>query len=257
VITREFAVGTPDHDIQLDIDVKAAAVTLDRGPAGRVTVQVDTKHPDDWLVTQNGDSIIVRDEPSGWRRRNGSARVRVTVPDGAGAAITTASGDVTVLVATGRTSISTASGDVRVGVAASLAVKTASGDITVDRVAGDVSLKSASGDLSAAAVGGELESSTASGDVRVETVTGDARISTASGDVRIARFEGAAFVVNTVSGDISVGIPSGRSVDLDVKTLSGDVILPDRRSGGSTAAPTGRVAIRVKSVSGDFRLQRA
>ena len=252
MIVREFAVNRPD----LDIDVKSASVTLDRGAAGTVAVQVDAKHPDDWVVTQNGDSIVVRDEGSGWRLRNGSARVRVTVPDGAAATIVTASGDVTVLVATGRTSISTASGDVRVGVAGSLSVKTASGDVTVDRVVGDVNLKSASGDLTAATVGGELQSSTASGDVLIDTVAGDARINTASGDVRVSRFEGTAFVVNTVSGDVSVGIPSGRVVDLDVKTLSGDVVLPERRS-GQAAAPTTKVTIRVKSVSGDFRLNRA
>jgi hypothetical protein len=59
-----------------------------------------------------------------------------------------------------------------------------------------------------------------------------------------------------VSGDVSLGIPSGRAVDLDVKTLSGDVSLPERRN-TPAAPPTGKVSIRVKSVSGDFRLQRA
>ena len=251
----EFAVTDPE----LDIDVKAASVVLDRGPVGTVTVQIETKNPEDWLVSQHGDSITVRDEQSGWRLRKGQSRVRITTPDGTAADISTASGDITVVVATGRTVVSTASGDVRVGVASALTVKSASGDVRVDRVTGDVSLKTASGDLVAAAVGGRLESSTASGDVRVEEVLGNARISTASGDIRIARFEGTDFAANTVSGDVSLGIPSGRAVDLDVKTLSGNVSLPDRRTTPAAApsGPAGTVSIRVKSVSGDFQIQRA
>jgi DUF4097 and DUF4098 domain-containing protein YvlB len=252
VTSYEFAVTDPE----LDIDVKAASVVLDRGPVGTVSVQIDTKNPEDWIVSQHGSTITVRDEQSGRRLRKGSSRVRITTPDGTAAAISTASGDITVVVATGRTVVTTASGDVRVGVASALTVKSASGDVRVDRVAGDVNLRTASGDLVAAAVGGRFESSTASGDVRVEQVLGNARISTASGDIRIARFEGAEFAANTVSGDVSLGIPSGRAVDLDVKTLSGDVSLPERRTAPATP-PVGRVTIRVKSVSGDFRLSRA
>lgn len=252
MISREFAVAEP----AVDVDARSASIVLERGPVGTVSVQIDTKHPDDWIVTQHGSSISVREDAAGWRLRSGSARIRVVVPDGTAAVLATASGDVSVLVSTGRTSVTTASGDVRVGIAAALSVKTASGDVTIDRVAGDVNVKSASGDVQATSVGGELQSSSASGDVRVDQLLGDARIATASGDIRIARFEGGAFTANTVSGDVWLGVPSGRSVDLDVKTLSGDVRLPERRT-GSEAPSTSRVSIRVKSVSGDFRLERA
>lgn len=256
MISHEFSVTNP----ALDVDVKSSSVTLHRGPAGTVTVEVDTKHPDEWIVVQNGDSIVVRDDGSGWRLRSGTSRVRITAPDGTAAHIATASGDVVVTVATGRTDIATASGDVRVAIAASLNVKTASGDIAVDRVTSDVAAKTASGDINAHEIGGDLEASTASGDIRVDTVGGALRVNTASGDVRIARFEGTTLQANTVSGDVTVGIPTGRSIDLDVKTLSGSVHLPERR--GTTAeSPAAtlkrRVDIRVKSVSGDFSLQRA
>ena len=257
MITRELAVGAaPD----LDVDVKSAPVTIDRGASGAVIVHVDTNHPDHWRVSQSGDSIVVREEGGGFRVRRSGARVRITVPDGTATRVTTASGDVTVLVTTGRTSIATASGDVRIGVASSLSVKSASGDVVIDRVVGDAELKSASGDLTAATVGGDLQTTTASGDLRVDTISGNARIATASGDIRIARFEGTSFVVNTVSGDVSVGVPSGRSVDLDVNTLSGDVSLPERRADAAPADPDQpklHLTMRVKSVSGDFRLARA
>lgn len=253
MISHEFAVADPPA---VEVDARTASIVLERGPAGAVSVHIDTKHPDDWVVSRHGDSISVRDDGGGWRLRGGSARVRIAVPDGTAAVLTTGSGDVSVLVSTGRTAVTTASGDVRVGIAAALTVKTASGDVTIDRVAGDVNVKSASGDVQAASVGGELHSSSASGDVRVEQLHGDARIATASGDIRVARFEGGSFSANTVSGDVWLGVPSGRSVDLDVKTLSGDVRLPERRS-GATEATRSRVSVRVKSVSGDFRLERA
>jgi DUF4097 and DUF4098 domain-containing protein YvlB len=254
VITREFRViGSPD----VDVDVRSATVVIDRGGPGIVTVSIEGKNADDWEVAQSGDTISVRDEHSGWRSRGG-AKVRVSTPDGAAVRVKTASGDVTVGVATGRTQISTASGDIRVAIAEALAVSTASGDVSIDRVTTDVAVKSASGDLTATAIGGGLEASTASGDVRVSVVAGDVRVNTASGDVRIARFEGAVFSANTVSGDVTLGVPAGRAACLDVKTLSGDVVLPERRAThDDPAAPRPTVDIRVKSVSGDFRLQRA
>lgn len=252
MIERQFSLAaTP----AVDIDVRTADVVVDRGPAGAVTVQIDAKNEADWHVTQHGDGISVRDERTGWRSRGGG-RVRLTVPDGTAARITTASGDVSISVTTGRTQITTASGDVRVAIATALTVKTASGDVVVDRVAHDTSVKSASGDLKATEVGGALDATTASGDIRIDRITGDVRASTASGDIRVTVFSGEQFLANTVSGDVSLGIPAGRRVDLDVNTLTGDVVLPERRT-APAAAPTGSVSIRVKSVSGDFRLQRA
>ena len=105
MITRDLSVGALP---ELDIDVKAAPVTIDRGPAGAVRVTIDTNHPDHWRVAQQGDSILEREEGGGFRARRSGARVRVTVPDGAITTVSTASGDVTVLVSTGRSSISTA-----------------------------------------------------------------------------------------------------------------------------------------------------
>lgn len=252
MIVHELPVtGTPE----LDLHAPAASVLLDRGVSGSVRVEIDSRNADAWEVVQHGDAISVRDERRGWRSGNGG-RLRVTAPDGAAVRITTASGDVTVSISTGRTAVTTASGDVRIGVAAELAVKTASGSVTVDRVGTDAAVKSASGDLRATDIGGGLNASTASGDLRVERVGGDVHVNTASGDVRIGRFEGRSFNANTVSGDVQVGVPAGSDVALEVKTLTGSVDLP-RGERGPEAPSRGRVDVHVKSVSGDFRLQRA
>lgn len=252
MITHELPVsGIPT----LDLHAPAASVVLDRGPSGVVRVEIDSRNAESWHVAQNGDAISVRDERRGWRSGNGG-RLRVAAPDDTAVRITTASGDVIVSVATGRTQVTTASGDVRIAIASELTVKTASGSITVDRVGSDAAVKSASGDLRAQEIGGGLNASTASGDVRIERVGGDVNVSTASGDVRVDRFEGRSFNANTVSGDVQLGIPAGSDVALEVKTLTGSIEVPSGDRAPDVPS-RGRVDVRVKSVSGDFRLRRA
>ena len=62
--------------------------------------------------------------------------------------------------------------------------------------------------------------------------------------------------MKTVSGDITVGLPSGIRVDADINTLSGRTRLPDPAA-GDPAAPRRPVRLRLRSVSGNIRVERA
>lgn len=249
-IEQEF---TTDGPVALIVHCPSGSVSVEPG-GDSATVRVDTRRPDDWTVRQSGRTIEIRYEGRAGRR-GGDARIVAAIPEHSDVTAKCASADIDVTVATRRCEINSASGDVSVGPAERLAVKTASGDVRSDGVAGDGSFRTASGDVNAATVFGDIVATTASGDVRVGTVAGSAKFSTASGEIRVSRYEGSDLTANSASGDIAIGLPAGRTVDLDAKTLSGRVELPTKREGGASGGP--RVSIRAKTVSGDVILTRA
>lgn len=250
---RDFeTAGTP----HLVVQVAASTVTVDQGDVDRVGVRIDSDDPDHWTIASRGNTIVVRDDRNGMRLRQ--ERVHVTIPVGSDVDLATASGDVTVTVDVGRADIATASGDIRLAAVGTLGVRTASGGVTVGAVAGDLSAKSAAGDLDVDSVEGSLKATTASGDVHAAVVRGPVRITTAAGGIVIDRFDGSSLRVKTMAGDVTVGVASGSTVDLDVNTLTGRVDLPPPRDADAPAPDRPRrVAVNLRSVSGNLTLLRA
>jgi DUF4097 and DUF4098 domain-containing protein YvlB len=103
-------------------------------------------------------------------------------------------------------------------------------------------------------VAGAVEVKAASGDVVLGGIGGDCTVRTASGRVMVDRFEGTRFEAKTVSGDVRVGVPSGRRYSLSLQTLSGDVHTDFPVLGTGEAAPA---RIAATSVSGDIRITGA
>jgi hypothetical protein len=113
--------------------------------------------------------------------------------------------------------------------------RTVSGDMVLDRVAGDVRVRDVSGDVSIRAEQPmRVEMNTVSGDVSVVAPRFEAlRLATVSGDVELeGEFaQSGAHRVETVSGDLSLGVVDG--LTLEVRGLSSDtrVSVPHRSEG--------------------------
>ena len=178
------------------------------------------------------------------------------MPTGTDVNIKGASVDVSSQGALGTLRVRSVSGDVRADDLVRAEVSIASGDTRLELVRNDATVKATSGDVFVRAVGGRLIATLASGDIQADDVAGDAEVETASGDVTIRRCTGSAVTVRTVSGDIRLGLPAGIRVDPEISTMSGKVTLPEPPS---TAADDQRrsVRIRLRSVSGDIRIERA
>lgn len=250
MIVESFAVDGP---ADLDVSVPAGSLVIDPGPPGSVIVEVDTSRPDNWHVGQSGNYIWVHHEQ--WSLgRSGRARVRIVAPPGSSLNARVASADVRISVRLDRVNVTAASGDVEIGETSNLSVKTASGDVRIVSVEKDLEVRSASADVTVGPVGGSASITSASGDVTIESAGGPLTVTTASGDLRIRRYEGEELQASTMSGILRVGLPAGRTVKLDAKTLSGSVRLPERRP--STGATSMSVALRLKSVSGDIVIDR-
>lgn len=249
MIRKTFTVEGP---IQVEVSAASGSITVERGSHGSVEVEVDTRNPDAWRVAQTGSTISVTNERG--FGRGGRARIRIAVPDGTSLSVRTASANVRATAPLDRATLSTASGDIDLVDAVNANLKSASGDIAVDRIAADLTARAASGNVRVGHIGGRASLTSVSGDLQIDRVDGDAVVSTASGDVRVKTFSGSDFESATVSGDLELGLPPGRTVRLSARTLSGSVRLPDRRQASGSNGP--EVSLRLRSVSGDIRIER-
>lgn len=257
-LTQRFAL-TGDR-ASLNISIPVGTVRLTESNDDSVVVELEGKGADQVEVTAVGDDITISLKDA-WDRRffgfGGSVIVRVQLPTGSNLRTSIASADLFCDVDLGGVKCATASGDLRLAnVRESLEVKSASGDVQVGDVGGSLKATLASGDIRAGTIGGTLQVSTASGDIRVEEACGDVRTKSASGNVSIGCWSGREFEAKTVSGDVRTSVPPGTRAELNLKSMSGDIRMPDRQS---TAEGIERVARRLSftSVSGDFQLSLA
>ena len=159
----------------------------------------------------------------------------------------------------GEVSVRTASGDIRLeSVRGDLQVKTASGDISVDTIASQASLVTVSGDLGVERVDASLTARAVSGDVTIGVISSPLALSTTSGDVDIKSVAGGDVRVQTVSGDVRVGIAPGTRTWIDAASVSGRLeseLGLDQEPAAETDEAV--VPLHVKTVSGDVSIVRA
>ena len=137
--------------------------------------------------------------------------------------------------------------------------RTVSGDLVLDRVAGDVRVRSVSGDVAIRAEEPlRLEMNAVSGDVSAVAPRFDAlRLVTVSGDAEVdgALAPATPHRVETVSGDLSVAVAGG--LTLEVRGLSSDtsISLPHRSEGSRDrrryVIGGGEAQLSFSSMSGD------
>lgn len=253
MIRREsFPVTRP---AQIEVHNPAGAVEVHVGRDTHVTVTIDGPAVDEWELVQVGDSVSIRrNRERGWRSR--STRVHIEAPARSDLHIVTASADVATVGGFGTMRLRTASGNVRGDSLQRLDANTASGDVHVDSVAADVVCNAVSGDVQISRVGGRMYTSTASGDIRAQHIDGDVEVSTASGDVAIDCCLGSDISAKCVSGDVTIGLPSGIRVEPDINTLSGRTMLPAPSPSVASGAPRRSVRLKLRTLSGDIRLDR-
>lgn len=150
--------------------------------------------------------------------------------------------------------MNTVSADVRChGQFGALDIHTASGDVSAQQASGAAQVVTASGDVYLGD-GADINLKTASGDVAVGRASGVIAVHTASGDVAIGEASGSRTEVTAASGDISVAVPPGAGVYLDLYSLSGTVRSDlDPAETGAAAELT----VKCRSISGDVQVSRA
>jgi DUF4097 and DUF4098 domain-containing protein YvlB len=170
--------------------------------------------------------------------------------------------DVDVLVVLPRGSsleIMTVSGDATLeGPYGDVSVSSVSGDVNVSEPCDSLDVKTASGDVQTGAVRATLKCQSASGDVECLSAAAKTDIASASGDVNITVAQPGHVSVRVVSGDVHVAVARGLAIDVNGTTVSGDMSSNiDLDASGDDKASADEVAIKITTVSGDIRIDKA
>ncbi len=142
--------------------------------------------------------------------------------------------------------------------------RTVSGDLVLDGIGGDVRIKGVSSDISLRADSplSALEINTVSGDIsgfapRIEQL----RAATVSGDVELEGIlaEGPEHRIETVSGDVSLGVTDNLTLEVRGLSTDADIRLPHRSEGSRDrrryVIGEGKAQLLFSSMSGDIEVR--
>jgi DUF4097 and DUF4098 domain-containing protein YvlB len=250
----EHRFHTPEP-VELDLQIPVGDIQIETidGDESTVSVTGNDKLVENTRVELEGRRLIVElkgKKPFGitisigdFSFGTGGLHIVVRVPHSSDALLATAAADMKLK---GRYAV--------------LDAKSASGDLVVTgQIEADATIKSVSGDVRIGPVGGDLRVQTVSGDVLATAVEGSIESKTVSGDVRFDSVRAGTVTVQSVSGDIEVGVAAGTNLDVDAGSVSGDLSseVPLGTDPGSTYDGGPTLVVRGKTVSGDFRVFRA
>jgi DUF4097 and DUF4098 domain-containing protein YvlB len=240
---QRFATPRP---VRLEVKLPVAHVDVETVDGGESTITLDgsQKLIDATKVQLAGDRLIVEEDRKTFTRFfgrfDGSLHVRARVPHHTRVEIVTASGDATLEGSFDGLETKCTSGAIRVSgqLEGNANARTVTGDVRLPRVLGNVTVR------------------TVSGNVAAESVDGSVAVKSVSGGVRVDSLREGKVIVQSVSGDIELGIAPGTSIDVDAGSISGAVTseVPLSDAPGGDAGPT--VIVRGNTVSGDFRVFR-
>ena len=251
--------------IDVDINLPTGSIAITAEPTEVSTVRLVASRPGrgaDEAIAQvrveyRGGRLEISGPKPGLRRGGFGLDLTVKVPSGSRCIVRTASSDVACLGELASLDARTASGDVTAAlVSGPVQVVTASGDVWLEEAAGEVAANTASGDFRLLHAGDDVNVSTSSGNVQIGSCGGSANAHTVSGDVRIASIGSGRAELNSVSGDVTLGVAPGASVYLDISSLTGRVsseLEPSDGDGDGSAD----LHVKCRSISGDVRVTRA
>jgi DUF4097 and DUF4098 domain-containing protein YvlB len=229
----------------LGADVEELEITGDESEL-RIEVKAP-KHPE-WLETD----LVLR------------------IPVAASIEVETVSATVEVESLTGSVDLDSVSGWVKTsGRPSELSVETVSGDITVAESAPRTDLASVSGSIKVDLATGRLDAESVSGAIRVENGSLEsASFETVSGDISYAGdiVGRGSYDFESMSGGVTVLVPSGVSAQFDITTFSGSIdndigpeaeraskYTPEKELSFSTGS--GGAGVSIESFSGSIKIK--
>jgi DUF4097 and DUF4098 domain-containing protein YvlB len=260
----EFAASGP---VDASVRIGAGDLIVVAEPTQTVVVEVSPYDDSDASRSAAANTVVdfnrgrlrveAPDGGTSWIfRRSARVRIEIRLPQDSRLRAHSGSADIRIDGRISAGELTTGSGDAHVGTASGdLMIRTGSGDVRTDHVGGELKVSTGSGDVYVNAVAGAVSATTGSGDVAIDDAQGTVSAQTASGDVRLHTVRSGEVRVVTASGDVSVGVPAGTRVWLDLNTVSGST---SSNLEMSSTPPAGgaQVNLRLQTVSGDIAVTR-
>jgi DUF4097 and DUF4098 domain-containing protein YvlB len=187
-----------------------------------------------------------------------SIRAGIRVPAGSSVEVVSEAADVNATGRFDRAEVKTAAGDVRLDeVEGDVRVKCVSGDVTLGTIGGEANVNSVSGDATIGRVAGSAVLHSVSGDIELHEAESSIQAKTISGDVKIGSATQGQVALQSVSGDLTLGLRTGSKLWVNARSTSGKTTseLEVRDEPPANGGPL--VELQAKSVSGDIRIHRA
>ena len=261
---------------RLRVKNASGLVSVDPSEDGRTTVELQALRDDDTTrqaieratVEMNGNDVSVEIGVGGmgfgvgpaWISfgRTPQVGIRIRCPEGADLECTTASADVSATGRLGAVEVKTAAGDIVVEHVSELRVQSASGGVRAATVDGEARLQTVSGEVSLGTVKGPVSATLVSGDLEIDDAHADLNAKSVSGDQRIDAVRKGEIRLQSVSGDVRVGIRRGTRLHIDASSTSGDVSSElDVKDEPSATSSGSEARLHAKTVSGDIEITRA
>jgi DUF4097 and DUF4098 domain-containing protein YvlB len=171
-------------------------------------VKVTAESRSDVVVDRGGVAATAEDGSVEIGPRHVSDEVAVRCPVGADLLVGTESGSVELSGRFGAVAVTSESGSIRVGRASEADLRTVSGAVELDECDRRCRISTTSGPIVVGA-SRELEVSTTSGSISVNRSAGTVQVHSVSGSVSLGSSGRAAVKATTVSGSITIRLPSG------------------------------------------------
>ena len=263
--------GTP----RLRVRNSAGQVTVEASGTGQTTVELEALREDDSTreaieratVEHHGNEVAIDvGETKGFGfgavsivfGRTPQVGIRIRCPEGSELDCTSASANLKTSGRLGEVEAKTASGDVSVEQVAALRVQSASGDVRSAAIDGEARIQTVSGDVRLGTVGGPIAATLVSGDFQADEGRSDVAVKTVSGDQRIDAIRVGQIKLQSVSGDLRLGVRPGTRLQIDANSTSGDITSDfDVKDSPSAVTSSSEARLQIKTVSGDIEIVRA
>lgn len=224
-------------------------------------------------VVNEGNAVRVETKYPERRDRRTNLNVHVnyvlSIPDRAALRINNVSGHIDVQGVGGALNIDEVSGTVTIdGASGQVDCQTVSGGISLSGGSGGVNLKAISGRIEAEGIQGSVEAETVSGHVSLRDVreAKSIRAKTISGNIACETgvLPGGRYSFDTLSGGITLTLPSSSVFELDAETFSGRIKTDFAVTMSGRVSPrelrgvvgSGGAVLRVKSFSGTVDIRK-
>jgi hypothetical protein len=269
---RAFETSGP---ARLRVRNSAGLVAVEASETGQTTVELEALRDDDATrqaieratVEAYGNDVTVEvGEGKGFEigavsisfGRTPQVGIRIRCPEGSELDCTTASANVKTSGRLGDVQTKSASGDVAVDHVAALRVQSASGDVRAASVEGEARIQTVSGDVRLGPVTGPISATLVSGDFEADEGQSDVAVKTVSGDQRVDAVREGQIKLQSVSGDVRLGVRPGTRLHIDANSTSGDINSEFDVRDRPSDQPSGLEArLQIKTVSGDIEIVRA